>query len=57
MAITQAGHSNAKYRGLSGGYVAIGFGRDAVDVALYNQFGPPVYLISQKVSVELVEEE
>lgn len=41
---------------LSGGYVAIGFGRDAADVAVYNQFGPSVYPISQKVSVELGEE-
>lgn len=27
----------------SNGYVAIGYGRDAADVAVYNQFGPPVY--------------
>ena len=39
------------------GYVAIGYGREAADVAVYNQFGPSVYHISQDVSVELVEVE
>ena len=39
------------------GYVAIGYGRDAADVAVYNQFGPSVYHILQDVSVELVEVE
>jgi transglutaminase-like putative cysteine protease len=38
---------------LKGGYVAIGYGRDATDVAIYNQFGPPVYPITQNVNVEL----
>ena len=42
---------------LTGGYVAIGFGRDAADVAVFNQFGPSVYPITQKVSVELIEAE
>ena len=37
-----------------GGYVAIGYGRDAADVAVYNQFGPAVFPIGQNVSVELV---
>ena len=37
------------------GYVAIGYGRDAADVAVYNQFGSSDYHISQDVSVELVE--
>jgi transglutaminase-like putative cysteine protease len=40
---------------LNGGYVAIGYGRDATDVAVYNQFGPSVVPISQQVSVELIE--
>jgi transglutaminase-like putative cysteine protease len=40
-----------------GGYVAIGYGRDAADVAVYNQFGPPVYLTAQNVNVELIENE
>jgi transglutaminase-like putative cysteine protease len=35
-----------------GGYVAVGYGRDATDVAVFNQFGPAVYPIAQTVSVE-----
>lgn len=38
------------------GYVAIGYGRDAADVAIYNQFGPAVYPLSQFISVELDED-
>jgi len=41
---------------LKGGYVALGFGRDAADVAVYNQFGPPVYPTAQSVDVQLIEE-
>lgn len=41
---------------LTGGYVAIGYGRDAADVAIYNQFGPPVYPITQGIRVQLIEE-
>ncbi len=37
----------------SGGYVAIGYGRDAADVAVYNQFGPPLLPAAQRVSVTL----
>jgi transglutaminase-like putative cysteine protease len=37
-----------------GGYVAIGYGRDAADVAIYNQFGPAVFPLYQRVSVEQV---
>lgn len=36
---------------MRGGYVAIGYGRDATDVAIYNQFGPTLYPASQDVSV------
>lgn len=39
---------------LKGGYVAVGYGRDATDVAVFNQFGPAVYPTAQTVSVELV---
>ncbi|MBD3669729.1 MAG: transglutaminase family protein [Gammaproteobacteria bacterium] len=39
----------------SSGYVIIGVGRDAADVAVYNQFGPPVYPSVQSVDVRLVE--
>lgn len=42
---------------LTGGYVAIGYGRDAADVAIYNQFGPPVYPMTQDIQVQLIEEE
>ncbi|HKK16762.1 MAG TPA: transglutaminase family protein [Gammaproteobacteria bacterium] len=42
---------------LQGGYVTIGYGRDAADVAIYNQFGPAVYPTAQKVSVERIWED
>jgi transglutaminase-like putative cysteine protease len=35
-----------------GGYVILGFGRDAADVAVFNQFGPSVFPIEQIVTVE-----
>lgn len=38
---------------LRGGYVPIGFGRDAADVAVYTQFGPAVYPVVSQVSVDL----
>lgn len=37
---------------LQGGRVAIAFGRDAADVAIYTQFGDPVELINMHVEVE-----
>jgi transglutaminase-like putative cysteine protease len=40
---------------LKGGYVAVGYGRDAADVAVYNQFGPPVYPTAQTVCVEYMQ--
>lgn len=40
---------------LKGGYVTVGYGRDAADVAVYNQFGPPVFPLEQTVSVERLE--
>jgi transglutaminase-like putative cysteine protease len=39
---------------LEGGYVAVGYGRDAADVAVYNQFGPALYPIAQSVRVERI---
>ena len=39
---------------LKGGYVAVGYGRDAADVAIYNQFGPAVYPTAQSVRVERI---
>jgi transglutaminase-like putative cysteine protease len=41
---------------LRGGYVAIGYGRDAADVAIYNQFGPAVSPVTQSIHVQLIEE-
>lgn len=40
---------------LRSGYVAIGYGRDAADVAVYNQFGPPLTPISQHVRVQHIQ--
>lgn len=42
---------------LRSGYVVVGIGRDAADVALYNQFGPAIYPIDQKIHVEQLEGE
>ncbi|MCG2634295.1 MAG: transglutaminase family protein [Gammaproteobacteria bacterium] len=42
---------------LRGGYVAIGYGRDAADVAIYNQFGPAVMPVSTDIQVQLVDED
>jgi transglutaminase-like putative cysteine protease len=39
---------------LKGGYVAVGYGRDAADVAVFNQFGPAVYPTAQTVRVERI---
>lgn len=41
---------------LQGGRVAIAFGRDAADVAIYTQFGDPVELINMNVTVERMAE-
>lgn len=41
---------------LRGGYVAVGYGRDAADVAVYNQFGPAVYPTAQTVHVECIQD-
>ncbi|MGK0441243.1 MAG: transglutaminase-like putative cysteine protease [Pseudohongiellaceae bacterium] len=35
-------------------YVAIGYGRDAADVAIYNQFGPSSCPVTQQVRVEQI---
>ncbi|MGV6818178.1 MAG: transglutaminase-like domain-containing protein [Thiotrichales bacterium] len=39
---------------LHGGYVSVGYGRDAADVAIYSQFGPPVYPKVQTVEVDRI---
>jgi hypothetical protein len=35
-----------------GGRIAIAFGRDAADVAIYTQFGDPVELLNMNVQVQ-----
>lgn len=45
---------DATQTGSPGGYVVLGFGRDAADVAVFNQFGPSVYPIGQLVTVEQI---
>ena len=46
---------DAMQTGMKGGYVAIGYGRDAADVAVFNQFGPPLYPSSQKIGVKQIK--
>lgn len=46
---------DAVQKGIKRGYVAVGYGRDAADVAIYNQFGPAVFPITQIVAVEQIE--
>jgi transglutaminase-like putative cysteine protease len=41
---------------LRGGYVAVGYGRDAADVAVYSQFGPAVYPTVQIVKVKHIRD-
>lgn len=41
--------------GPKGGYVTVGYGHDASDVAVYNQFGLPTYPIRQMVNVEEIK--
>lgn len=47
---------DATQAGARGGYVAIGYGRDAADVAIYNQFGPALYPRSQNINVSKIED-
>ena len=46
---------DATQKGPKGGYVAIGYGHDAADVAVFNQFGPSVYPSKQVVRVERIK--
>ena len=43
---------DATQRGEKSGYISIGYGRDAADVAIYTQFGPAVVPDRQQVTVE-----
>lgn len=47
---------DATQPGLRGGYVALGYGRDAADVAVFNQFGPPTFATVQTVRVERLQD-
>ena len=38
-----------------GGYVAVGYGLDAADIAIFNQFGPAVYPIQQITTVKQIK--
>jgi len=40
---------------LRGGRLAVAYGRDAADVAVYHQFGPPALFSSMGVQVELLD--
>lgn len=46
---------DATQANLNGGYVAVGYGRDAADVAIYSQFGPAVFPTAQTVQVERIQ--
>lgn len=47
---------DATQSALRGGYVAVGYGRDAADVAVFSQFGPAVHPRAQTVAVEHIED-
>ena len=38
-----------------GGYVTVGYGLDAADVAIFNQFGPVVHSMVQRVNVQQIK--
>lgn len=46
---------DATQTGPKGGYVAVGYGLDAADVAVFNQFGPAAYPIQQVVKVDQIK--
>lgn len=43
--------------GPKGGYVAIGYGQDAADVAVFNQFGQSIYVMEHYISVERLSDD
>ena len=45
---------DATRQGIKSGYIAIGYGRDAADVAIYTQFGPALPPAQPAVSVERI---
>ncbi|MDW5287243.1 transglutaminase family protein [Formosa sp. PL04] len=46
---------DATQTGTKGGYVTVGYGLDAADVAIFNQFGPVVHSLQQKITVEQIK--
>ena len=46
---------DATQAGVKGGYVSVGYGLDAADVAIFNQFGPEVHTLKQNVKVEQIK--
>ncbi|WP_159022441.1 transglutaminase family protein [Formosa sp. L2A11] len=46
---------DATQTGIKGGYVSVGYGLDAADVAIFNQFGPVVHAIKQDVTVQQIK--
>ena len=46
---------DATQKKLKEGYVVVGYGRDATDVAIFNQFGPPVFTVEQSFNIEKLE--
>jgi transglutaminase-like putative cysteine protease len=46
---------DATQTGQKGGYVAVGYGLDAADVALFNQFGPVAHSLEQRVTVKQIK--
>ena len=47
---------DATQEAVRGGYVVLGYGRDAADVAVYNQFGPAVYPVTKSIRVQCIED-
>ncbi|MDX1692321.1 MAG: transglutaminase family protein [Ketobacteraceae bacterium] len=45
---------DATQQGIKSGYIAIGYGRDAADVAIYTQYGPALLPSQPIVNVELI---
>ena len=45
---------DATQRGIKSGYIAIGYGRDAADVAIYTQFGPAIAPAQPLITVEQI---
>jgi len=47
---------DATQHGPKSGYVAVGYGLDAADVAVFNQFGPSVHPMNQLITVDQIDD-